>query len=61
MNGGSGGGNGGSYGAGGLYGGGACGIRPSSGVLSNIGGAGAVRIIWPGNLRQFPSTNVTAL
>jgi hypothetical protein len=21
------------------------------------GGAGAVRIIWPGNTRQFPSTN----
>jgi len=37
---------------GGKYGGGS-----SGGVVSN-GGTGAVRIIWPGTTRQFPSTNV---
>ena len=42
-------GNGGTPGYGGTYGGGA---------LSSPGG-GAVRIIWPGNLRQFPSTRTT--
>ena len=25
------------------------------------GGGGAVRIVWPGNTRQFPSTNVNTL
>ena len=37
---------------GGLYGGGG----PSSNV-STYGGSGAVRIIWPGTSRSFPSTN----
>jgi len=39
--------------AGGLYGGGY-----SSSYCSGKGGGGAVRIVWPGNTRQFPSTNV---
>lgn len=38
--------------AGGAYGGGAGG-SPSG----NLGGVGAVRIIWPGTTRAFPSTN----
>jgi hypothetical protein len=25
--------------------------------ISGVGGSGAVRIIWPGDTRQFPSTN----
>lgn len=50
---GSGGSNGNPGGAGGNYGGGAGSY--SGGGYS--GGAGAVRIIWPGNTRQFPSTN----
>jgi hypothetical protein len=29
-----------------------------SGAYANTGTTGAVRIIWPGNTRQFPSTNV---
>lgn len=40
-------------GSGGLYGGGS-GTATSSGT----GARGAVRIIWPGNTRSFPSTNV---
>ncbi|MDP2651890.1 MAG: hypothetical protein Q8O94_02020 [bacterium] len=36
-------------GNGGLYGGG--------GAEGGVGGGGAVRIIWPGDTRQFPSTN----
>lgn len=32
----------------------------SSGVQSGAGGSGAVRIVWPGNTRQFPSLNVGA-
>ena len=39
---------------GGSYGGGA-GLGSASGF--GIGGGGAVRIIWPGTTRQFPSTN----
>jgi hypothetical protein len=27
---------------------------------SGVGGSGAVRIVWPGTTRQFPSTNVGA-
>lgn len=53
--GGSGGGNGVGVG-GGIYGGGAGG----SPGQSNNGTAGAVRIVWPGNTRTFPSTNVGA-
>jgi len=48
-------------GAGGAYGGGGGGGRTSPGTTTENGGAGArgaVRIIWPGNTRQFPSTNV---
>lgn len=41
-------------GAGGLYGGGGGGVATSG--TSGAGGGGAVRIIWPGNTRQFPST-----
>lgn len=57
--GGSGGGNGGStcinnVGTGGLYGGGA-GSNANSGT--GTGAGSALRIIWPGNTRQFPSTN----
>lgn len=44
ASGGSGGGNGGNYGGGGSH-------------NSTSGGNGAVRIIWPGTTRQFPSTN----
>ena len=45
----------GSGGSGTNYGGGASGRRPSGGT-QKFAGQGAVRIIWPGNLRQFPST-----
>jgi len=47
------GGNGGQYGGGGGIG------RNNSGALSssNGGGGGAVRIIWPGTTRSFPTTN----
>ena len=38
-------------GAGGLFGGGG-----GNSATSGNGGGGAVRIIWPGNVRQFPST-----
>ncbi len=46
--------NGGDFygGSGGTYGGG--GGRNSS--VAQPGGPGAVRVIWPGDLRQFPST-----
>jgi hypothetical protein len=37
-----------------LYGGGSGGVPRYSFAT---GGSGAVRIIWPGDLRQFPSTN----
>jgi len=52
-----GGGSSGSSGAaavGGAYGGGGAGSGTSSGA--GAGGVGAVRIIWPGNTRSFPST-----
>jgi len=42
-------------GGGGLYGGGAGGLK-NNGCSVNNGGGGAVRIIWPGATRQFPST-----
>lgn len=47
-------------GNGGLYGGGG-GIRGSSscGVVNGTNATGAVRIVWPGCKRQFPSTNVS--
>lgn len=42
---------------GGSFGGGAGGLRQDITWLGlRFGGPGAVRIIWPGNLRQFPST-----
>jgi hypothetical protein len=45
-------------GNGGLYGGGGGAVQKPMSVsrTSGSGGNGAVRIIWPGNLRQFPST-----
>ncbi len=42
---------------GGLYGGGGGGAYNSNGGQGGQGGVGAVRIIWPGTTRQFPSTN----
>jgi hypothetical protein len=42
-------------GGGGNYGGG--GGSPSSGTFNGGGARGAVRIIWPGSTRSFPSTN----
>jgi hypothetical protein len=42
-------------GAGGAYGGGAGGEYPY--YACNPAGSGAVRIIWPGSTRSFPSTN----
>jgi len=44
-------------GAGGAYGAGGGGSGPATG---GAGGVGAVRIVWPGNTRTFPSTNVGA-
>jgi hypothetical protein len=44
-------------GGGGSFGGGGGGTNDSSGSYSFSPGSGAVRIIWPGNTRQFPSTN----
>jgi hypothetical protein len=35
------------------------GARGISGITP-IGGVGAVRVVWPGTTRQFPSTNVGA-
>ena len=47
----------GSGGVGRLYGGGGGGIRGGTTMGPNqAGGDGAIRIIWPGNTRQFPST-----
>lgn len=45
----------GSFGSGGSYGGGA-GIIFTEPAPSSKGGSGAVRIIWPGSTRTFPST-----
>jgi hypothetical protein len=60
----SGGGSGGSNGLtqataanGGVYGGGAGGNTDSATFIAHTGGRGAVRIIWPGTTRSFPSTN----
>jgi hypothetical protein len=39
-----------------LYGGGGGGNGNGT-SLGGFGGGGAVRIIWPGTTRQFPSTN----
>lgn len=59
--GGSGGGTGG-YVAGGAYGGGGHGAQTSGcfNWFAGNGGVGAVRILWPGNTRTFPSTSVGA-
>jgi len=56
---GSGAGGSGSGGSGQSYGGGGGGGGTSSGssISSSAGGSGAVRIIWPGTTRYFPSTN----
>lgn len=43
-------------GAGGAYGGGGGGSGTTSSGNAGIGGVGAVRIIWPGTSRSFPST-----
>ena len=43
-------------GAGGLYGGGAGHDSTSASLPYSYGGGGAVRIIWPGTSRSFPST-----
>lgn len=59
--GGSGGANGGlgtAYSPGGAYGGGGSNAELFPGYRrGSLGGVGAVRIIWPGTTRQFPSTN----
>jgi hypothetical protein len=50
----------GSNGSGSTYGGGGSGGASGaafSGTSSSGGGGGAVRIIWPGTTRSFPSTN----
>lgn len=49
----------GAYPTGGLYGGGGPGDSGGYGGYPNnsVGARGAVRIIWPGTTRQFPSTN----
>lgn len=41
-----------------VYGAGAGGIRNLASGSRGDGGFGVVRIVWPGNIRQFPSTNV---
>jgi len=48
--------NSGGYTLGGAYGGGAGSANGTDNTGGN-GGSGAVRIIWPGNTRSFPSTN----
>ena len=50
--------NGGAGGAYGGGGGGAANCGASSGGSPGAGGGGAVRIVWPGNTRTFPSTSV---
>jgi len=45
------------YGAGGGGGGRSCGCTGSQPGIGGAGGVGAVRIIWPGTSRSFPSTN----
>lgn len=49
----------GNYSDGGKYGGGGGSGGGSGAGFNGAGGGGAVRIIWPGTTRQFPSTNVT--
>ena len=44
-------------GNGGLYGGGRGISRTGSGVQNGVGAGGAVRVIYPGDTRSFPSTN----
>lgn len=46
-------------GSGGTYGGGG-GVSGGCNTYGGAGGVGAVRIVWPGNTRQFPSTCVGA-
>ena len=43
--------------AAGSYGGGGGGGSTNGGLWGGFGGGGAVRIIWPGTTRSFPSTN----
>ena len=45
-------------GAGGAYGGGGGAGYWSYATYGGAGGGGAVRIVWPGSSRQFPSTCV---
>jgi hypothetical protein len=45
------------YVSGGSNGGGGGGAYSGNGPQGGAGGNGAVRIIWPGTTRQFPSTN----
>ena len=47
-------------GQGGCFGGGGGGPRIPGGCYNQAPGPGAVRIVWPGQTRQFPSTNVCA-
>jgi hypothetical protein len=37
--------------------GGARGVGTDYGIIGGLGASGAVRVIWPGNTRSFPSTN----
>jgi hypothetical protein len=41
----------------GLFGGGGFGVSTNNDQAGN-GGSGAVRIVWPGTTRTFPSTDV---
>lgn len=43
---------------GGNYGGGGGGLGDDTNQNAGLGGRGAVRIVWPGSTRQFPSTDV---
>ena len=45
-------------GSGGAYGGGGGGGSYYINSVGGVGGSGAVRIVWPGNTRTFPSTCV---
>jgi hypothetical protein len=51
-------GGGGMAGWGGLYGGGGAGYAKCSTNIGGSGRDGAVRIVWPGSTRRFPSTCV---
>jgi hypothetical protein len=48
----------GASGNGGCYGGGGGGLRLGGPISTGVGAGGAVRIVWPGITRQFPSTCV---